>query len=80
MISHTKITLATRIIKKMEGLAKFESEVWCIDLGYLDKIVKNKICVKFLSVHQDLFNRTVDAKGNEKKTSDEIFPAFSTMA
>ena len=61
--SCTIITLATRKFKRMKAFARFENEIWCMDLAYVDKLAKDKNGVKYLLVRQDLFDRTVDAKG-----------------
>ena len=46
--------------------------------GYVDKLAKDNNGVKYLLVRQDLFDRTVDAKGMKTKDSKEIFRAFLT--
>ena len=61
--SYTKFTLATRKFKRMKAFATFRNESWCMDLAYVDKLAKDNNCVKYLLVRQDLFDRTVDAKG-----------------
>ena len=48
-------------------------------LAYVDKLAKDKNSVKFLLVRQDLFERTVDAKGMKKKDSKEAVKTFSKM-
>ena len=47
-----------------------------VDLAYVDKLAKNNNDVRYLPVRQDLFDRTVDAKGSKTK---ETVSAFSTM-
>ena len=49
-----------------------------MDLAYIDKLAKDNNGVKYLLVRQDLFDRTVDAKG-KKKNSMETIRAFLTM-
>ena len=48
-------------------------------LAYVDKLAKVSNGVKYLLVRQDLFDRTVDAKGMKTKDSMETVRAFLTM-
>ena len=50
-----------------------------MDLAYVDKLAKDNNGVKYLLVRQNLFDRTVDAKGMKTKDSKETFRAFLTM-
>ena len=50
-----------------------------MDLAYVDKLAKENNGVKYLLVCQDLFDRTVNAKGMETKDSQETVKAFSYM-
>ena len=50
-----------------------------MDLAYVDKLAKANNGVKYLLVRQDLFDRTVDAKGMKTKDWKETVPAFLTM-
>ena len=50
-----------------------------MDLAYVDKLAKDNNGVKYLLVRQDLFDRTVDAKGMKTKDSNETVRAFLTM-
>ena len=50
-----------------------------MDLAYVDKLAKDNNGVKYLLVRQDLFGRTVDAKGMKTKDSKETVRAFLTM-
>ena len=50
-----------------------------MDLAYLDKLAKENNGVKYLLVRQDLFDRTVNAKGRKTKDSQETVKAFSSM-
>ena len=77
--SYRKITLATRKFKRMKAFARFKNEIWCMDLAYVDKLAKDNNGVKYLLVRQDLFDRTVDAKGMKTKDSKETVRAFLTM-
>ena len=74
--SYTKFTLATRKFKRMRAFARFRNEIWCMDLAYVDNLVKEKNSVKCLLVRQDLFDRNVNAKGMKKKESQESLDAF----
>ena len=77
--SYTKFTLATCKFKRMKAFARFENEIWCMDLAYVDKLAKDNNGVKYLLFRQDLFDRTVDAKGMKTKNSKETVHAFLTM-
>ena len=50
-----------------------------MDLAYVDKLVKDKNGVKYLLVRQDLFDRTVGAKGKKTKNSKETVRAFLSI-
>ena len=50
-----------------------------MDLAYVDKLGKRNNGVKYLLVRQDLFDRTVNAKGMKTKDSQETVKAFSSM-
>ena len=63
----------------MRFFARFRNEIWCMDLAYLDKLAKGNNGVKYLLVRQDLFHRTVKAKGMKTKDSQETVKAFSSM-
>ena len=77
--SHTKFTLPTRNFKRMKAFPRFENEIWCMDLACIDKLAKDNKGVKYLLVHKDVFDRTVDAKGMKTKVSKETVRAFLTM-
>ena len=47
-----------------------------MDLAYVDKLAKDNNGVRYLLVRQDLFDRTVDAKGMISKDSKETVRAF----
>ena len=74
--SYTKFTLATHKFKRMKSFARFKNEIWCMDLAYVDKLAKDNNGVKYLLVRQDLFDRTVDAKGMKTKDSKETSCIF----
>ena len=50
-----------------------------MDLAYADKLAKDNNGVKYLLVRQDLFDRTVDAKGMKTRDSKETVKTFSNM-
>ena len=77
--SYTKFTFATRNFKRMKAFARFKNENWCTDLAYVDRLAKDNNDVKYLLVRQDLFDRTVDAKGMKTKDSTETVRAFLSM-
>ena len=63
----------------MRALARFKNEIWCMDFAYVDKLAKENNGVKYLLVRQDVFDRTVNAKGMKAKYYQETVKAFSTM-
>ena len=75
--SYTRFKQATRKFKRLRAFATFEGEICCMDLAYVDKFAKDNNGVKFLLVRQDLFDRTVDAKGMKTKDSKETVKTFS---
>ena len=50
-----------------------------MNLAYVDELAKEDNCVKYLLVRQDLFDRTVNARGVKTKDSQETVTAFSSM-
>ena len=78
-VFYTKFTFAAQNFKRMRAFARFRNEIWCMDLAYVDKLAKEKNGVKYLLVRQDLFDRTVNAKGMKTKVSQETVKAFSSM-
>ena len=72
--SYTRFTQATRKFKRMRAFARFKNEIWCMDIAYVDKLAKDNN-----GVRQDLFDRTVDAKGMKTKDSKETVKKFSKM-
>ena len=77
--SYTRFTQATRKFKRLRAFARFRNEIWCMDLAYVDKLAKDNNGLKYLLVRQDLFDRTVDAKGMKTKDSKETIKTFSKM-
>ena len=77
--SFTKFTLAARKFKRMRAFVRFRNEIWCMDLAYVDKLAKENNGVNYLLVRQDLFDRTVNAKGMKTKYSQETVKAVSSM-
>ena len=53
----------------MRAFARFRNKIWCMDLAYVDNLAKENNGVKYLLVRQDLFDRTVKAKGMKTKDS-----------
>ena len=63
----------------MKTFARFESEFWFTDLAYVDKLAKDNSSVKYLLVREDVFDRTVDAKGMKTKDSKETVRVYLTL-
>ena len=76
---YTEFTLATRKLKRMKAFARFEIEIWCMDLAYVDKLSKDNNGVKYLLARQDLLVKIVDAKRVKTKISKEMVPPLLTM-
>ena len=47
----------------MKAFASFKTQIWFMDLAYVDKLAKDNNGVENLLVRQDRFDRTVDVKG-----------------
>ena len=62
-----------------KAFASFENEIWCLNLAYVDKLAKDDSGVKYPLVKQDLFDRTVYAKGRKTKDSKEMAAEFLTL-
>ena len=77
--SYTEFTLAAQKFKRTRAFARFRNEIWRMDLAYVDKLAKKNNGVKYLLVHQDLFDRTANAKVMKTKDSQETVKAFSSM-
>ena len=77
--SYTNFTLATRNFKKMRAFARFKNEIWCMHFAYVDKFAKEKNGVMYWIFRQDLFDRSVNAKGMKTKDSQEIVKDFPSM-
>ena len=77
--SYNRFTQATRKFKRLRAYARFRDEIWCVNLAYIDELAKDNNGVKFLLVRQDLFDRTVDAKGMKTKHSKETVKTISKM-
>ena len=63
----------------MKAFATFRIEIWCMYLAYFDELTRDNNGVKYLLIHEDLFDRTVDAKQTKTKDSKEAARAFLTM-
>ena len=63
----------------MRASARFGKGNWCMYFAYVDNLAKENNGVKYLPVRQDLFDRTVKAKGMKTKDSQETVKAFSSM-
>ena len=77
--SYTRLTQATHKFKRMRAFARLKSEIWCMDLAYVDKLAKDNSAVKTLLVRQDLLQRTVDAKEMKTKDSKETVKTLSKI-
>ena len=75
--SYSRVTQATRTVKRMRAFARFKVEI--LVCGCVDHLAKDKNGVKYLLVRQDLFDRTVEAKGAKTKYSNETVKTFSEM-
>ena len=62
----------------MKAPARFKNDILCKDLAYVDKLATDNNGVKHVLVRQDLFERTVDARGMKTKNSRGTVRAFLT--
>ena len=77
--SYTSFKQATLKFKRMRAFARLKNLICSTDLAYVDQFAENNNGVKSLLVRQDLFNKTVDAKGMKSKDSRETVKTFSKM-
>ena len=70
--------MATGKFQRMRAFTRFKKN-WCKEFAYVDELAKEDYDVKYLLVRQDLFDRTVYAKGMKTKDSQETVEAFSSM-
>ena len=75
--SCTKFTFATRKFKRMKAFVRFINEIWWMDLTFVDKLAQENNGVKYLLVRQDMFDRTVDAKGRKTKIRRDCKSVFN---
>ena len=66
--SSTKFTQATCKFKITKALARLKKEICCMDFIYVDKLATGNDGLKYLLVRQDLFDRTVGARGRNMIT------------
>ena len=74
--TYRKFTLATRNFNRMNVFEIFKNEFWSMDLAYVDKLANDNNGVKYLLVRQDLFDKTIYAKGMKTKDFKETVRAF----
>ena len=60
----------------MKAFAGLKNETWCIDVANVDTPAKDNNGVNCLLVRQDVFDRTLDAKGMKKETPEKLFKHF----
>ena len=77
--SCSMFTQTTHEIKRKRAFARFKNKILCMDLVHVDKLANINNGVKYVLVHQDLFDRTVDAKGIKTKDSKETVKKFSKL-
>ena len=76
---YIKFTLASHKFQRLKAFARFQVENWTMELADLQKLAKDKNCVKCLLVRRDLFDRIVDGELLKTKDSKETVRAFFTM-
>ena len=77
--SYTRFNQATRKFRRMRAFARFKNETWWMELAFVDNLAKDNNGVKDLLVPQNMFGRTLDAKGMKTKDSKETVKLFSKM-
>ena len=63
----------------MKAFARFKNDICCLDLAYVDKLAQDNNGVNYFLVRQDLFDKTVDAKGMKTKDSKETIKTFAKL-
>ena len=63
----------------MKAFTQFKEDIQFMDLANVDKLAKDINGVNYILVRQDLFERTVVAKGMKTKDSKETVRTFPTM-
>ena len=73
----TQSLLSLRVkSRKGRQLQDSKNEIRCMDLAYVDILANDNNGVKYLLVRQELFDRTVDAKGKKTKDSKKRLMNF----
>ena len=65
--------------KRIQTFDSRKNRIWCLDLAYVDKLAINNNGVKYVLPRQDLFDRTVEARGMETQESNERVCAIRTL-
>ena len=76
--SDTKFSLGACKYKRKKAFARLKNKLSCLDLAYVNKLIKNINVVNPL-IRQDLCVRVVDAKRMKTKASKETVCSFLTM-
>ena len=76
---YTSFSQPTRKLRKLEVIARFRNEIWCLGLAFVDKLARDNNGVEDLHVRQDMFDGTMDARGMKTKVSNETLKTFSKM-
>ena len=63
----------------MKAFSRFDKEIWCMDLAFVENLAKDDNGVNYLLFRQDVIDRTVDAEGRKTKDSKETVRAYLTM-
>ena len=63
----------------IQMFAIYTNEFWCMELAYVDKLSKADRGIRYLLVHQDVFEKTIDNIGLKTKASNEVLRAFAQM-
>ena len=78
--SYTKYRHATRHFKRLPALRyKRISEIWCLDLAFIDKLLDTNNGVKYLLVCVDVFSRSVRVQPMKSKYSTDAVVALKKL-
>ena len=77
--SYPRFSQSTRNFRRMKAFARLGNEGWCMDLTFVEKLVRDNNGFKCLLLRQDMFERTMDGRGMKTKDSNETLITFSKI-
>ena len=77
--SYTKFGPPIRCFRRLQAFSKYISEIWCMDLAFVDKLASQNNGVKYLLVAVDIFSRFVRVQTMKTKYAKDTLQAFRKM-